>query len=132
MMEDFATIEELETLWRPLQIDEKKRATELLTVVSSRLRYEAKKVKRDLDQMINDDDNLRNVAKMVTIDIVARALMTSTTQEPMTQFSESAMGYSFSGTFLSPGGGLFIKRDELKALGLSKQRFGLVDYYAND
>ena len=29
--------------------------------------------------------------------------------EPMTQMSESALGYSVSGTYLVPGGGLFIK-----------------------
>lgn len=35
--------------------------------------------------------------------------MTSTNQEPMTQITQAAGGYSASGSFLVPGGGLFIK-----------------------
>ena len=55
--------------------------------------------------------------------------MTSTNQEPMTQYAESALGYSVSGSFLVPGGGLFIKDSELKRLGLKKQRYGVIDFY---
>ena len=55
--------------------------------------------------------------------------MTSTNQEPMTQYSESALGYSVSGSFLVPGGGLFIKDSELKRLGFKKQRYGVIEFY---
>lgn len=83
----------------------------------------------DLDAMVAADTNLALVAKSVTVDVVARTLMTSTNQEPMSQYSESALGYSVSGTFLVPGGGLFIKDSELKRLGLKKQRYGVIDFY---
>ena len=73
-----------------------------------------------------------SVVKSVTVDIVARTLMTSTDQEPMTQTTESALGYSVSGSYLVPGGGLFIKNSELSRLGLKKQRFGVIDFYGND
>ena len=36
---------------------------------------------------------------------------------------------SMSGTFLTPGGGLFIKRSELARLGLRQQRLGVLDVY---
>ena len=62
-------------------------------------------------------------------DVVARCLMTSTNQEPMTQFSQSAMGYTVSGTYLVAGGGLFIKKSELASLGLKRQRMGVLDIY---
>ena len=55
--------------------------------------------------------------------------MTSTTNEPMTQFSQSALGYSMSGTYLVPGGGLFIKKSELSRLGLRKQKIGTIEMY---
>ena len=84
---------------------------------------------KDLDIMILENDALAVVAKSVTCDIAARVLMTSTTQEPMAQFSESALGYSVSGTFLNPGGGVFIKDAELRALGLKRQKIGAVDLY---
>lgn len=123
----YATIEDLELLWRPLKDREIPRAEELLNVIPDCLRYEANKVGKDLDQMISENPSLINVAKSVTVDIAARNLMTSTDQEPMTQYSESANGYSVSGSFLIPGGGLFIKKSELARLGLRRQWYGGFD-----
>lgn len=131
-MTTFATIEDLETLWRSLKFDERKRAEALLTVVSNSLREEAKKVSKDLDKMVLDSQSYQSVVKSVTVDVVARTLMTSTDQEPMTQMAESAMGYSFSGSYLVPGGGLFIKDSELKRLGFKKQRYGVIDLYGTN
>ena len=98
-------------------------------MVSASLRMEADKVGKDLDQMIEEKPNLAEVAKSVTVDVVARTLMTSTDSEPVSQFSESAMGYSVSGTYLVPGGGLFIKKSELARLGLRRQRIGGIDLW---
>ena len=125
-MSNFATIEDVRTLWRELQSSEEERCEALLTAVSARLRIEAAKVGKDLDEMVAESENLAEVAKSVTVDIVARTLMTSTDKEPMTQYSESALGYTVSGTFLTPGGGIFIKNDELKALGLRRQKIGAI------
>lgn len=131
-MENFATVEDVRTLWRTLKFDEKERAEALLEVVSHSLRIEAKKVGKDLDGLVLTDPSFASVVKSVTVDVVARTLMTSTNQEPMTQFSESALGYSVSGSYLVPGGGLFIKDSELKRLGLKKQRYGVIDIYGTD
>ena len=131
-MTTFATVEDLETLWRSLKFDEPKRAEALLTIVSDSLREEAKKVSKDLDKMVLDSPSYQSVVKSVTVDVVARTLMTSTDQEPMTQMAESAMGYSFSGSYLVPGGGLFIKDSELKRLGFKKQRYGVIDLYGTN
>lgn len=131
-MNNYATLEDLELLWRKLTDDEKERAKALLKTVSESLRYEAYKVKKDLDKMIRNDTSLKEVAKSVTVDVVARTLMTSTDQEPMEQFSQSALGYSASGTFLVPGGGLFIKKSELVRLGLRRQRYGGIELHGND
>lgn len=127
---NFAVIQDLIDLWRPLKnTDETARAESLLSVVSDSLREEAKRVGRDLDAMVAESPSYANVVKSVTVDIVARTLMTSTDQEPMTQTTESALGYSWSGSFLVPGGGLFIKKSELARLGLRKQRYGVIDFY---
>lgn len=132
-MNPFATVDDLTILWRPLKEDEKKRAEKLLEIVSDSLREEADKVGRNLDAMISEKPSyFSSVVKSVTVDIVARTLMTSTDQEPMTQTTESALGYSVSGSYLVPGGGLFIKKSELSRLGLKKQRFGVIDFYEND
>lgn len=119
-------------MFRELTVDEKKRAEALLPVVSDSLRQEARKVGKDIDKMLEEEILLPNVLKSVVVDIVARTLMTSTTSEPMTQMTQSGMGYSFSGTYLNPGGGLFIKKSELARLGLRRQRYGVIDFYGND
>lgn len=128
----FVTIDDVTLLFRDLTADETKKATSLLTVVSDCLRQEAKKVGKNLDQMIENGDVYENVVKSVCVDIIARNLMTSTNSEPMEQMSQSALGYSVSGTFLVPGGGLFIKKSELARLGLRRQRIGVIDIYGND
>lgn len=124
------SIDDLIKLFRPLQAEEVEKATSLIEVVISDLKVKAKKVDMDLDELCKDGD-YHNVLKSVVCDIVGRALMTSTDQEPMIQSAESALGYSWSGTFLVPGGGLFIKRDEEKRLGLLKQRYGVIEFYEN-
>lgn len=43
--------------------------------------------------------------------------MTNTNTEPTTQFSESDMGFTVSGTYLVPGDGLFIKNPNLRDWG---------------
>lgn len=128
----FATIDDVKSLWRTLSSAEEERAIALLPIVSDSLRMEALKVGKDLDKMIADNDIIASVAKSVTVDVIARTLMTSTNSEPMSQYSESALGYSVSGTYLVPGGGLFIKKSELARLGLRRQRLGAVDYDTGD
>ena len=130
-MSSFATISDVETLWRYLKQDETDRASFLLKVVSDSLRIEAEKVGKDLDAMVLKSAAYANVVKSVAVDIVARTLMTSTDQEPMTQFNQSALGYSASGSFLVPGGGLFIKKSELARLGLRRQRYGVMNLYGD-
>ena len=131
-MSSFATISDVETLWRYLKQDETDRASLLLEVVSDSLRVEAEKVGKDLDAMVLKSAAYANVVKSVAVDIVARTLMTSTDQEPMTQFNQTALGYSASGSFLVPGGGLFIKKSELARLGLRRQRYGVMNLYGDD
>lgn len=131
-MEPFITIEDVEALFRELSTEEKNKAEKLLSVVSDCLRQEAFKVNKNLDDMIKDGSLLENVVKSVCVDVIARNLMTSTNSEPMEQMSQSAMGYSVSGTFLVPGGGLFIKKSELARLGLKRQRMSTFEMYEYD
>lgn len=128
-MAEFATIQDIIDLWRPMSPEETYRADALLPIVSDSLRVEADRVGKDLDVMVAEDAVYANVVKSVAVDIVSRTLLTSTKNEPMTQTSESALGYSWSGSYLVPGGGLFIKKSELARLGLRKQRYGVIDFY---
>lgn len=126
---EYCSVDDVISLWRPLKNDEILRVKELIPVIENSLRVEADKVGKDLDQTAKESEAYRDVLKSVIVDVVARTLMTATDQEPMTQYSESALGYSFSGSFLVPGGGLFIKKSELSRLGLKRQRYGVIDFY---
>lgn len=123
----FASIQDMQTLWRPMTTEEQTRAEALLPIVSDSLRQEARFAGVNLDQLIENGCLLQSVVKSVTVDVTARALMTPTNEAPMSQISQSALGYSASGTYLVPGGGLFIKKSELARLGLRRQRIGVID-----
>lgn len=131
-MDPFATVEDVRYMWRELKENEFDRAGALLPIISDSLRLEAKKVGKNLDEMIKQDEELCSVVKSVTVDVLARTLMTSTNSEPMTQITQSALGYSVGGTYLVPGGGMFIKKSELARLGLRRQRRGVIELYGND
>ena len=123
------TIDDVIRLWRKLTPEEIERTEALIETIEANLKVESKKANKDLKELLEDGD-YKTVFKSVVVDVVARTLMTSTSQEPMIQTSESALGYSWSGTFLNPGGGLFIKKSELDKLGLGKkQRYGALDIY---
>lgn len=130
-MTNYVSMDDVISLWRPLEVDEINRVNYLIPVVEDNLRLEARKAGKDLD-ILAQDETYRSVLKSVIVDVVARTLMTSTDSEPMTQFSESALGYSYSGNFLVPGGGLFIKKSELNKLGLRKQKIGVREIYGQD
>lgn len=128
-MTTYVSVDDVISLWRPLNAEEVDRVKNLIPVIENTLRIEADRVGKDIDVLSEDNEAYKSVLKSVIVDVVARTLMTSTDSEPMTQTSESALGYTWSGTFLVPGGGLFIKKSELARLGLRRQRYGVIDIY---
>ena len=57
-MNDFATVDDIIALWRPLTPEEIERAKKLLPIISDVLRQEAMNVGKDLDQMLSDGEVL--------------------------------------------------------------------------
>lgn len=128
-MSDFATLEDVTTLTGKAYGEaERERITALLPLVSDALRFEAQKVGKDLDAMADESASYTNVVKLVTVDIVARVLRQSQNGEPLTQESQSALGYTWSGTYAIPGGGIAgaIMKNDLKRLGLRRQQYGVM------
>ena len=111
-------------------IAEEERITALLPLISDALRNEAYKVDKDLNEMA-EDSIYANTLKLVTCDIVIRAMRQTSAGEPMSQESQSALGYSWSGTYAIPGGGIAqaIMKNDLKRLGLRRQRLGVIDLW---
>ena len=128
-MSDFATLEDVTTLTGKAYGEaERERITALLPLVSDALRFEAQKVGKDLDAMADESTSYTSVVKLVTVDIVARVLRQSQNGEPLSQESQSALGYTWSGTYAIPGGGIAgaIMKNDLKRLGLRRQRYGVM------
>lgn len=132
-MSAFATLDDVIALSGvAYTTEDQERIEELLPLVSDALRYEAVKVGKDLDEMMAANEAYASVVKLVTVDVVVRALRQSMDTEPMSQESQSALGYSWSGTYAIPGGGIAaaIMRNDLKRLGLRRQRYGVIDLWA--
>lgn len=133
-MSAFATLDDVTLLTgKAFTSDEQDRIEALLPLVSDALRYEAVKVNKDLDAMIEADTSgaYTSVVKLVTVDIVNRVLRQSNDGEPMSQESQSALGYTWSGTYAIPGGGIAaaIMRNDLKRLGFWRQQYGVINLW---
>ena len=128
-MTPFASTEDMRVLWRSMTPEETEKASALLPVVSDILREEALRCGVDLDRAITQRESYASVVRSVTVDVTARALQTPTEGAPMQQTSQSALGYTVSGTYLVPGGGVFIKKSELARLGLRRPQLGVIEVY---
>ena len=131
MLTPFATIDDIITLFRPLTPDETTKAYALLPLISNELRWRAEMVNLNLDEMIAEKAALGDVAREVTVSAISRVLRENTTTAPMTQESQSGLGYSWSGTYAVPGGGIgnAILPSDLKRLGLKRARVGVIEFY---
>lgn len=107
---------------------EQERINTLLPLVSDLIKAEGAKVGKDVDALIQADTAYCSVVKLVTVDVVTRVLRQSNTGEPMSQESQSALGYSWSGTYAVPGGGvtMSLMENEKRTLGFKTQRYGSI------
>lgn len=131
MSEPFATVSDIITLWRPLTNDEQTRAAALLPLVSDEIRQMGYNVGKDVDQMKAEQETYGSLLKVVTVDVVSRVLRQTTDGDAMTQESQSALGYSWSGTYAVPGGGIAnaLMKNDLKRLGLLAQQIGVISLW---
>lgn len=132
-MNAFCTLEELETLTgKTYTATEEERIEALLPMVSNALRVEAIRYGKNLDEMISADTSgaYGDLVELVTVDIVARVMRQTYDGDPMSQESQSALGYTWSGTYAIPGGGIAaaIMRNDLKRLGIRRQKYGVMDF----
>lgn len=126
MNKPFATVEDIQRLYRPLSAAEQDRADALLPLVSDEIRVLGRNYGKNIDARIKVDSAYESVVKIVTCDVTFRILRQNTEGDAMSQESQSALGYSWSGTFAVAGGGIAnsILNNDLKKLGLLKQKMG--------
>lgn len=126
----YATIEDVQTLGRALSAEEQQKVPQLLEIASALLRTEAKKRGHDLDAMIADDPDKGLIAKILTVNGVVRSLNAASDTSPAAvQGSQSALGYSVSYTYLNAGQDIYFLKNELKELGIMRQKCGILEVY---
>lgn len=128
-MEQFAEISDLEKRWRILDDIERNRAETKLIDASAILSSMCK----DADIAIDESDELQAHLLNVTVcEMVKRAMMAPVDQAPMSTFSQSAGGYTESGTFVNPTGDLYVTSSEQKRLGIKRQRMKSISALGGD
>ncbi|MCC8135067.1 MAG: phage Gp19/Gp15/Gp42 family protein [Ruminococcus sp.] len=129
----YAEVSDIIALGRSLTAAQTEAAEILLEMASSKLRLIAARYGKDIDEMIADEDlgtDYANVVKSIVVQCVCRGLSSiADSSPPITQESQSALGYSASMTYLNAGQSLYFLRNELKELGILRQRFGALEVY---
>ena len=131
-MDGFVTLDDIQALTgRTFESSNLARVQSLIPLVSDLIRSEGAKVGVDVDERIDMEPGYESVVKLITCDVIARAMRQATTGEPMSQESQSALGYTWSGTYAIPGGGvaMSLMNNERKMLGFRKQRYGVMEIW---
>lgn len=115
----YATVEDLSTFWKPIAESDQARATELLSMASSKLRLIAAKSDIDLDAEMASNEDYAMAVKLVVMEAVKRAMSTPIDAPPVDNYSQSAGPYSENFKFTNPSGDLWFKNAELRGLGLA-------------
>ena len=128
----FVTLAELEALTGVRYTDDDlTRVETMLPLVSDLIRVEGRKCGIDVDEKIGTDSAYESVVKMITCDVVSRAMRQSKTGDPLSQESQSGLGYSWSGTYAIPSGGvaMSLMNNERKMLGFKRQKYGVMEIW---
>lgn len=126
----YATIDDIAVYGRKLTSQEQQAADSLIETACAKLSTACKKYGKDLDIMIADEPDVELVAKDIIVRATLRAVDSIADSSPATsQASQSAMGYSVSMTYLNAGQQLYFLRNELKELGVMRQRYGAMEVY---
>lgn len=107
----YADVSDLEVRWRTLTTDEQERAEALLDDASAML---------DAYVTVDaTDEQQANLLKIVTCNMVERAMSTGGDLYGVTQQSMTAVGFTQQFSYANPTGDLYISKAEKRMLGIS-------------
>ncbi len=133
MATSYATTEDIAALWRTLTTAETTKAGLLIPIASSIIFKKGESVGIDTDELYSTDQDYASLLKLTTVNMVARALSKDTSAPPMSQFTQSALDYSYTGTVIAPGQDLYLLKNEAKVLGINaKPKIGGFEPYELD
>lgn len=131
-MKSYATTDDVIAYRGPLTADAIERMNTILPACSAELRLVAKNQGKNLDEMLEADEDIALAVKKGVIDASANYYNASQQNEPIfTQFSQAAGGYSVSGTIGNPGGAFYFPKKFLRDIGLATQKVGCIEVFNN-
>lgn len=132
-MADYANVQDIILLGRALTQGESDKAEKLIEVACAKLRLISKKYGREIDKLVADDSDYALAVKEIVVKAVLRAIdMSADSSLPAVQSSQSALGYSMSMTYLNAGQSLYFLKNELKELGIIRQRVGALEVFCSE
>lgn len=128
-MAAFATVAQYEGIYGAVPSADQEKITLLLTIASDKIRQAGLNVGKDVDGLVTDGKILSTVLQEVTCRIVKEFVsrIDDLSTMGMSQVTQSALGYSFTGTYSVPGGGLSVMKKDLSILGLRRQTMGVIN-----
>lgn len=127
-MESFATVQDLEARWKPLNDGDDDRAATLLGDASMLIRS----MKPGADERAGTDPVFAASLKVVVCAVVKRGMQAPSGMEGVGQFQQTGGPFSQNLTFSNPTGDLYLTKAEKKRLGIGGQRAFSVDLLAED
>ena len=131
MAANYATVSDIIAIGKNLTAEEQASAEILIQTASSKIRIIARKYGIDIDKNISDTttgDDLSVAVKNAVVQSVIRAIDSlSSTSSAVSQNSETNGAYNISMTYLNAGQSLYFLNNELKDLGIIRQRYGAID-----
>lgn len=131
MTANYAAVSDIIALGKNLTAEEQTSAEILIQTASSKIRMIARKYGIDIDKNISDTttgDDLSVAVKNAVVQSVIRAIDSlSATSSAVSQNSETNGAYNISMTYLNAGQSLYFLNNELKDLGIIRQRYGAID-----
>lgn len=108
-------------------------AEDIIPACSAALRIYAKQTGIDLDNLFEDDEDIRLLTSKAVVDASVNYLNATESNEPlMTQFTQSVGGYSVSGSYANVGQGFYFPKQVLRTLGIMRQKFSTVEVFDYD
>lgn len=131
MAANYATVSDIIAIGKNLTAEEQTSAEILIQTASSKIRIIARKYGIDIDKNISDTttgDDLSVAVKNAVVQSTIRAIDSlSSTSSAVSQNSETNGAYNISMTYLNAGQSLYFLNNELKDLGIIRQRYGAID-----
>lgn len=122
----FIDLDDVETLWKPLTDSEEEKVTALISVVTDLIIAEGLAHGVDVYKRLDEDIAYETVLKVVSLAMIKRAITATDDSMNFSQLTQSALGYSVSGTYVNSGGGVSMLPKEAKMLGFKRQKVGIV------